>query len=156
MPFQLPKPRFDAALVEEIETHQDMWYQTEIVEEDDAFDGLIGIVALGGHTRGAAGLDIRPMFQLFPDGDHSTSCNRYPSPCPDCDNWAYTSKCTRHTERGIGDVPVDTPEEGFAPPLGLIAAYAGMIPTTTLEGASYDNDLSPYLAEMEVTQNDSP
>ena len=41
----------------------------------------------------------RPMFETF--GLLASSSNRvpYPAPCPDCDDWSRTSRCTEHHDR---------------------------------------------------------
>ena len=106
-----PFPKYDADLVAAIEEHLQLDAMTEIVELEiewmhcaDVDHGLKFPMA-----RGLLESSVqpyrnysRPMFQLYHDGVTSALSHRSASTaCPDCDNFAYTSKCTTHSEQAL-------------------------------------------------------
>jgi hypothetical protein len=140
---KLTFPKYDAALVEEIEAYLDQPYQTEIVDESDPDrDGLITTVARGFTSTGQPGSRgsnhyARPMFQVIVQGAFSG----WPltgTPCQ-CGNFAYSWNCPEHDE-----LPWDTksrrwirpqsaeprrPTAFWSPtaPTGLIDAYQDIV-----------------------------
>lgn len=68
---------------------------TRIVEFDVAVDGLQSYLTSGWHAAKRGGNYVRPMFQVFGMEVSSSATMAY-TPCPDCDNWARTSKCETH------------------------------------------------------------
>lgn len=105
MAFKIPKPRYDAAVVAAIEDYLDQEEQTEIAGHYPAHfcedDGLITLTTIGARAARRRANYVRPMFQAIPLGASSTIAVRDTDPCPDCDNWAYTSRCAQHAERGL-------------------------------------------------------
>lgn len=96
MAFKIPKPVYDARLVEDIEEHLCQNYYTAIVQTlGPDSNGLLTHYTLGADTKTYS----RPMFQLFKDGASSSFPVNY-TPCPDCDDFAYTSNCETHYELG--------------------------------------------------------
>jgi len=98
-----PFPKFDEALVREIETYLDQDYQTEIdrvengdIEEGDGIDVLIPL----GRRKHPGSVYVRPMIQILPH-DYSGYLHTYCNPCPDCDDWSRTSDCAVHYEAGL-------------------------------------------------------
>lgn len=74
---------------------EDFLGDTEIVEFDVAVDGLQSYLTSGWYAAKRGGNYARPMFQVF--GMEASSSAEIPyTPCPDCDNWARTSKCETH------------------------------------------------------------
>jgi hypothetical protein len=55
-------------------------------------------VADGWYGAKHNGMYPRPMFQVF-GLEVSSMIGRQVTPCPDCDNWAYTSRCQVHHDR---------------------------------------------------------
>lgn len=68
---------------------------TQIVEFDVAHDGLRSYLTSGWYAAKRGGNYARPMFQVFRMEASSSAQIPY-TPCPDCDNWARTSKCETH------------------------------------------------------------
>ena len=96
MAFKIPKPTYDPDLVAAIEEHLCQEYWTEIDHNLPANeDGLVYYYAVGADTKTYS----RPIFQLFKDGASSSFPADY-TPCPDCDDFAYTSNCETHYELG--------------------------------------------------------
>lgn len=95
MPFKLPRPTYDPELVADIEDYLDQLANTEIIYHMER--GLDGweIQRAAGRYKGTYS---RPMFETFEDGVTSAIRKSYPDPCPACDDWSRTSKCTEHYE----------------------------------------------------------
>lgn len=55
--------------------------------------------ALGYYRAKRAGMYPRPMFQVLRPGAGSAPQLSYPDPCPACDDWSRTSRCTEHHDR---------------------------------------------------------
>lgn len=53
--------------------------------------------ALGHSSARQRGMYPWPMFEVHTG--FKASMLEYPKPCPDCDNWARTSRCTSHHDR---------------------------------------------------------
>lgn len=99
---KIPFPKYDAALVEEIEAHLDQDYLTEIHYRTDmeyeVGDGLVREVSMGVSTP-RAGEYVRPMFQLMAAREAQKHGARTIG-CPDCYDFARTSNCAIHFEKG--------------------------------------------------------
>lgn len=99
---KLTFPKFDAALVEEIEAFLDQPYQTEITNTEEHEDlGITYTRARGFRPTGRPGTRgadsyARPMFQLIQDrafsgsGPRGTLCQ--------CGDFAYSWNCPEHDE----------------------------------------------------------
>lgn len=87
--------------IREVEEWLDQEYMTEIA----AVDRMPGTPELVVHyarglTEGETGSMVtRPMFQVLADrGDYlPVAC----SPCPRCDDWAYTTACPDHPDLSL-------------------------------------------------------
>lgn len=124
-----PFPKYDADLVAAIEEHFQLDTMTEIIPEYqwnhiDATDGDFTFP----EARGSAESTVqpyraysRPMFQVYRDGVNSGLRINH-TPCPDCDDWSRTPKCSVHY-----DLPYDTKKQEWVKP-GMAAplptAYA--------------------------------
>lgn len=96
MAFKIPKPTYDPDLVAAVEEHLCQEYWTEIYQTAGPDDnGLLTHYTNGADTKTYS----RPMFQLYKDGASSSFPVNY-TPCPDCDDFAYTSNCETHYELG--------------------------------------------------------
>ena len=143
---KLTFPKYDAALVEEIEAFLDQSYQTEITRTEEHLGLGITYTRARGFSStgrpGTRGMDsyARPMFQLIQDrafsgsGPRGTLCQ--------CGDFAYSWNCPEHDElpwdsearRWIRPAAYWTPEP---PPGGPFAdyirrAYEGLGSTTGL------------------------
>lgn len=107
MPFRIPKPTYDAALVADIELHLNQYENTEAVTLGLPYDGLQTIYVAAGE-RDPASIYVRPMIQIL------DVITLYPSSpwrghgCGSCDNWAYTARCELHNA-GEGPMPLQRP-----------------------------------------------
>lgn len=120
-----PFPKYDPELVAAIEDWLEIDTATKIFETTPPnHDGLVFTAAHGGEWGTGAQASnsySRPMFQLFIDGVGSALMRSYRDPCPACDDWSRTSKCSEHVEltwntktrRWDGRYP-----EGEEPPTG--------------------------------------
>jgi hypothetical protein len=136
---KLTFPKFDAALVEEIEAFLDQPYQTEITGTEEHSELGITYTRARGFTPtgrpGTRGADqyARPMFQLIQDrafsgcGPRGTLCQcgdfAYSWNCPEHDELPWDSKARRWIRPAADDgvrLAYWTPEP---PPAGLVAMY---------------------------------
>jgi hypothetical protein len=98
-----PFPKYDAALVADIEHHLSIDRATEPdgfgAEPVPGMPGLLFTTHKGRWGTPAQGRRecSRPMFQIFGDGIGS-AMRQSVTPCPDCDDWARTSRCAEHHE----------------------------------------------------------
>jgi len=68
---------------------------TEIAEIYSVAIGELRVQrALGYYSAKRRDMYPWPMFQTF--SDFKANMLPYPNPCPDCDDWARTSRCTSH------------------------------------------------------------
>lgn len=136
---KLTFPKFDAALVEEIESFLDQSYQTEITGTEEHEELGITYTRARGFTPtgrpGTRGPDqyARPMFQLIQDrafsgsGPRGTLCQcgdfAYSWNCPEHDELPWDNKARRWIRPAADDgvrLAYWSPEPR---PVGLIAAY---------------------------------
>lgn len=83
----------------ETDTEISMTYPMgEIVQgEEGAFRDFTVHRALGYYAARRRGMYAWPMFQVH--AGFKASMIKYPNPCPACDDWARTSRCTSHHDR---------------------------------------------------------
>lgn len=73
---------------------------TVIHETEYAGDGLRNTFAYGWYGARNKGMHPGPMFKILPL--EVTSSSQTPGHnCPDCGDWARTSRCEEHPERGV-------------------------------------------------------
>jgi hypothetical protein len=101
------RPNLDAIRYLEIESETD----TEIREEYGAGEAVfndeevyLGVEfkierALGYFSARQRNMYPWPMFQVFQVSGFKAKMIGYLSPCPDCDDWSRTSRCTEHHDR---------------------------------------------------------
>lgn len=98
---KLPPPRYDAALVAEVEDYLDQEYATRIIDITPA--SLVpgvddGVQTL--HTEGGlySGDIMRPMFQLIGVDQHGFLPATVRLPCAACYDFSRTAACPDHPE----------------------------------------------------------
>lgn len=140
---KLTFPKYDAALVEEIEAYLDQPYQTEIMDESDPDrDGLITTAARGFNSNGQPGTRsanhyARPMFQVIVHGAFSGGALTG-TPCQ-CGNFAYSWNCPEH-----GELPWDTKSRRWIRPRPAEPAR----PTSFWSVSPVDDALAPPRAPL--------
>lgn len=100
------RPNLDAIRYLEIESETDTEIHSEhdageTVWEDGACVGFEFKVqrALGYFSACQRSMYPWPMFQVFQVSGFKAKMIGYLSPCPDCDDWSRTSRCTEHHDR---------------------------------------------------------
>lgn len=97
---KIPFPKYEADTVEAIETFLDQQRLTQVTDthqQGHAEDGLVTTITRGRAVRGEH-IYARPMFEIIPRDACSSARVPAGTPCPTCDNFAYTSKCEEHPE----------------------------------------------------------
>lgn len=70
----------------------------ELIEGTDIYE-FRGLRALGYYEAKRRDMFPWPMFQTFPVNILKVRMISYPDPCPDCDDWSRTSRCSEHHDR---------------------------------------------------------
>lgn len=159
MPFKIPRPTFDEALVLEIEDHLRQDAMTEIVERYTIVDGDGEPVGMEGHrVRGKHHPDgrrdanyARQMIQLIENGASSASMLRTViNPCFHCLDFAYTRDCPEHGDPGKRRAGTQKSVDFERHPDGQPVLYVdeGNRPPMAPPGGLYDRMIEMFTREL--------